>query len=188
VQYPCADCYGMGGSDASVCFQCKGSTIDLVGNNCAVCRLTGVSFKIRCTTCAGRAYRPHTNRVWLAFPAARGPHTIVVPGMGMRGTRREPGDLHVRFLVCPSVDEKQFRLEADGTLHVEHSIGLREALLGGVVMVPHPSGPLPVTLSGVTQPGGSTTMPGWGLENAPFVVRWRVVLEAPSEGLRAALA
>jgi curved DNA-binding protein len=114
---------------------------------------------------------------------------IKLRGGGVRGgTEGEAGDLVITVRVKP--DPRFERRGAD--LHVEVPITLEEALLGGEVPVPTPTGSVKLRIRPNTQNGQEIRVRGRGLpkrggEKGDLVVKTRVVLPSLAAEARADL-
>lgn len=93
-------------------------------------------------------------------PGTRTGRTLCLRGKGRpgMGTGR-PGDALIEIEVRP---DETFRLEGDD-IHVDLSISLRDAVLGGKVAAPTPSGPVTMTVPKWSSTGAVLRLRGKGL-------------------------
>jgi len=167
----CMDCRGTGareGTGWSTCRVCKGSGVQRVergilsmGVPCHVCKGVGEVLDHPCPTCRGEGIRAQPRDVRVVVPAGIRDRTeLRIPGAGHSGTRGgKSGHLFVTVRVLP---HRRFRrIEDDVVLDV--GLTLRQALLGGEVLVPSLHGTQEkLRVDAPTQPGSSKVLRGRG--------------------------
>ena len=157
---PCADCQGRGfpeGAKERPCADCAGEgRVKMPGplplrRSCATCQGAGVVREQRCRRCGGKGTARVKERLMVTVPAGVDDGSrLRLKGRGAAGRNGgPPGDLYVRVVVTPDP-----RFERDGDdLYTQIRVGLKEALLGGSVEVPLPTGVARMTLPAGTQGG-----------------------------------
>lgn len=157
---PCADCEGRGfpeGAKEGPCADCGGEgKVRMPGpipfrRACGTCGGSGLVPERRCKKCGGSGTRRVKERLMVTVPAGVDTGSrLRLKGRGAVGRNGGPaGDLYVRVAVEPDP-----RFERDGDdLHTQVRVGLKEALMGGNVEVPLPTGTARMTLPAGTQGG-----------------------------------
>lgn len=196
----CPVCNGTGAelASATICPDCKGQGSVRVGQGplsitrtCPTCGGQGRVNLKSCGHCGGAGQVPKTERLSVRIPPGVDTGSrIRVEGKGGSGMGAgAAGDLFIRIRVRPHP-----LLERKGDdLYMEVPITVREAVRGGVITVPTPSGPVRVTVPPGSQSGKQLRVRGRGVPQLKGKERGdlylRLVVHAPdqeTEAVRAA--
>ena len=144
VRTACSSCGGSGcrpGTSPSSCRTCKGAGVQRVdrgimtmGLPCVKCAGSGSVIEHPCGVCRGDGVKLQPRDVVVKVPAGvRHFMELRVPGQGHCGSRGgRTGDLFVTVKVKP---HEKFRV-IDEDIHCDVKLRLKDALLGGEVLVP----------------------------------------------------
>jgi molecular chaperone DnaJ len=165
-QKSCEPCSGVGATEGnfSTCKSCNGSgtrTAQLGGNitvsvgGCPKCKGSGVSIEKACPDCNGEGYSSQTETKTLKIPP------LVENGSVLRVQVDAQNLLHVKLSVTK--DEKITRNGID--LLTTEQISLKEALLGGKIVVKTLHGDKMVSVAECTSPGTKVRLKGCGAKH-----------------------
>ena len=131
------------------------------GEPCATCKGTGYIQNVPCSVCRGSGVAASIKRLEVKIPAGvQNGSRVRIAGKGQPGSSGGPnGDLFLKVSVRPHT---QFERHGDN-LHVNVSVPLKDALLGGEVQVPTPKGKLALKIPAETQNGKVFRLTGQGM-------------------------
>lgn len=141
---PCEDCLGTGWltlAHGRLCGECHGSgrVRRACGlERCAACEGRGYRHRVECEQCQGSGRRLESQAYSLQVPAGSEDGVVLrLGGAGEpAGEGQQPGDLLVTLRIAP---HPLFRTEGRDVL-LQRPIGALRMLLGGEILLPHPSG------------------------------------------------
>jgi DnaJ-class molecular chaperone len=143
----------------------RGDEIEVTLNRqagCSDCGGAGETSRGVCSTCRGAGFTQKMQRLKIKVPAGVDEGSAIrlrgQGGPGMNGGR--PGDLLARVHIS---GESIFKRSGDD-LHVPVSITFSEAVLGGKVSVPTPTGAVTMTVPPGTQAGTELRLAGKGVK------------------------
>lgn len=166
---PCEGCDGRGypeGAEVKRCPACQGEGKTRAPGplpfklTCRRCSGRGALYDPVCRRCGGDGVRRRQEKLSVTIPPGVDEGTrLRLKGRGAVGKKGgPPGDLYVRVRLLPDA-----RFERDGEdLHTQVRVGLREALLGGSVDVPLPTGTARMSIPAGTQGGQVFRLKGKG--------------------------
>ncbi|CAK9225063.1 unnamed protein product [Sphagnum troendelagicum] len=168
----CHSCHGTGlppGVEPQPCKACRGKGRQVMQqgfftfeSTCSSCGGSGHSVKDRCRTCKGQGTVKGTREVDVTIPAGVETGTVLQMrgegGQGSRGIR--PGNLHIQIQV---MNHPVFRREG-ADVHVDATVSVVQAILGGQVQVPTLAGDVVLKLRAGTQPGQKQVLRGKGIK------------------------
>ncbi|KAJ7559763.1 hypothetical protein O6H91_04G100200 [Diphasiastrum complanatum] len=168
----CTTCKGVGlppDVKPQTCKTCKGSGMVYmqkgffsIQSTCGTCQGTGQYVKEHCRTCQGKGMVMGTKEVVVEVPPGveSGVH-IKLSGEGGGGARGvRPGDLTVQIQV---LDDPIFRRDG-ADVHVDASISMTQAILGGTVRIPTLTGDVVLKIRPGTQPSQKQVLKGKGIK------------------------
>lgn len=172
TELPCETCGGSGvppGTRPETCRRCKGAgmTITQTGpfrmqTTCPQCGGTGKYVKNLCKSCNGQR-------------VVRGPKSVkvnIMPGVdtneeikmsrngGADPNGNQPGDL---YIVIKVREDPIFRRKGPH-IHVDATLNLAQAILGGTIQVPTLTGDVNLKVRAGTQPGQEVVLKGKGIK------------------------
>ncbi len=152
---PCKTCRGKGRVVMQQAFFTFEST-------CSSCGGSGQSVKDRCRTCKGQGTVRGTKEVEVNIPAGvETGTTLQVSGEGGEGARGvRSGNLRIQIQV---MSDPVFRREG-ADVHVDATISVVQAILGGQVQVPTLTGDVVLRVRAGTQPGQKQVLRGKGIK------------------------
>lgn len=174
---PCTKCGGTGANssqDICTCSTCNGTgtirqkqqtflgTIETTGA-CTTCGGTGKIIKNKCTSCGGKGFNRKKVNINVKIPAGISDgQQLRVQGKGQRGVNGGPnGDLFIEVRVQPD----NFFQRDGNNIHVELSIGIVDASLGGEVEIPTVYGNVKLVIPEGVQNGQSLKMAEKGVKD-----------------------
>ena len=174
---PCTKCGGSGArssSDIENCRTCGGRgyvtqrTKTFLGVMekqaiCPACQGSGKTIKVKCDACQGKGYNRKKINVEVTIPAGiQNGQQIRVAGKGSRGYNGGPnGDLYIEVNIQ---QDNIFKRDGDN-IHIDLSISLVDACLGGTVDIPTVNGDVELVIPEGTQHGQVLKIKGKGAKN-----------------------
>ncbi len=127
---------------------------------CSGCGGTGMIQNVPCSVCRGSGVVARLKRLEVKIPpGVKNGSRVRIAGKGRRGYGGAKGDLYLVVSVKP---HRLFERK-DDDLHVEISVPLTVAVLGGEVQVPSPKGKLALKIPPETQNGRAFRLTGQGM-------------------------
>ena len=127
---------------------------------CSTCRGTGRIRNVACSTCRGTGFVVSLKRIEVQIPpGVTDGSRVRLAGKGRQDETGVSGDLYLVVTVKP---HPQFERKGDD-LHVEVSVPLTVAVLGGETQIPTPKGSLALKIPPETQNGTSFRLSGQGM-------------------------
>ncbi|KAF6141848.1 hypothetical protein GIB67_003219 [Kingdonia uniflora] len=169
---PCETCGGTGvppGTRPETCKPCKGSGMTMMQKGpfriqaaCANCGGTGKTVKSFCKSCNGaRVVRGSKSIKIDVVPGIDENETMKIPRSGGADPDgNQPGDLYVTIKVR---EDPIFRREGRD-IHVDASLSITQAILGGTIQVPTLTGDVVLKVRPGTQPGQKVVLKKKGIK------------------------
>ena len=138
-------------------------TISLrVGEPCTSCQGTGRIQNVPCSACRGSGVMTKVKRLEVKIPpGVNNGSRVRIAGKGQPGYGGANGDL---YLIISVRSHPQFERKGDD-LHVEVTVPLTVAILGGEIQVPTPKGKLALKVPSETQNGRVFRLAGQGISH-----------------------
>lgn len=167
-EVPCKSCGGMGAEETQICATCRGAGsvkqsrgMFRLNQPCPACQGTGRLSTKACRHCHGKGSTTGTETIKVKIPpGADTGSRVKLSGKGGAGAKGGPsGDLLLNLSVRP---HSVFRREGNN-IHVDVSVTVSEAVLGGKIQVPTLDGTVTMTLPPGTDSGKKFRLKGKGI-------------------------
>lgn len=177
-QSKCEPCEGKGGTDIRQCVMCGGSGERMVvqhtpfgqitqSSSCPDCQGTGEQVTNKCKHCQGQGTKVTEQTVDVEIPAGvSNGMQMNMHGFGNSIRNGTEGDLNIIF---DEIRDPKFRREG-GNIIMDTEITVIDAILGSILNIDTPHGPLDITIEPGTEPGKIIRINGKGVPDINYGV------------------